>query len=75
VTTAGYEQGPPPEPGIGTIFIRDMGDETWAASWQSRASCREQLGRREAVVAWARAQQVERILVFDEQLDDYVVLT
>ena len=62
-------------PGTGTIFIRDMGGRGWAASWQSEASCREQLGSRDAVLAWARAQKVERILLFDEQVDGYVDVT
>jgi hypothetical protein len=74
VTAPGLEQGPPPEQRTGTVFVRDMLDGTWAASWQSGPSCREQLGSRDAVIEWARTRPAERVLLFDQQLDDYVAL-
>jgi len=74
VTEPGFQQGPPPTPGTGTIFINSTVDGTWSASWQSGPSCLERVGTREAAIAWAQRQPAERILIFDETADDYVTL-
>ncbi len=69
------EPAPPPEapePGTGTVFVTQVGDGTWSASWQAGDRVEDLDGVTESKAKdWARSRQANAVLVFDGELDEY----
>ena len=63
----------PPQPGTGTVFVRQV-DDTWWASWQATGAVQDFEGTEQEVLAWARARPAQTRLIFSTEHDDYVPL-
>ena len=63
-----------PEPGTGTIFVREVeGGNRWA-SWQAGSAVQDFEGTKLDVMEWARSRPAHARLIFSTEHDDYVPL-
>lgn len=65
----------PPRPGHGRVWVNQVHEDLWAASWQDGDRETGVEGTREEVVTWAHAQPAVERVVFVHEKDDYVPLT
>ena len=72
--------GAPPEPlshprdGHGTVFVKRNSDGAWGAVWQDDGRMVETEGKELKVKSWARLQPASKLLVFDDETQEYFPL-
>jgi hypothetical protein len=61
-----------PEPGTGTVFVNEVEDGKWCASWQAGSALQDFEGSEPDVLEWARSRPALTHLIFSAEQDDYV---
>lgn len=62
----------PPRPGRGTVFLVQLAEQEWHASWQDEEGLADFHGTEDAAVAWAEAQPATEWLRFSPEADTYI---